>query len=100
MRLIHRLDVRRPGAETAATTPEMSGLRKVARQPLDVAPHRLELPAEALEQLVVILQHQQLVDQPRDHVRAERKPSRPVALLLALEPGALEERFMGESIRR
>jgi hypothetical protein len=78
----------------------VSRLRRVTGELADVPPYSFELPAEAFELLVVVLQHQQLVDQTRYDVRAERKPRRPLALLLALEPGTLEERFMVESIRR
>src|SRR3970282_1465895 len=80
---------------------QVSRLWRVTGKLVDVPPHRFELPAEAFDLLgVVVLQRQQLVDQARDHVRAERKPCRPLTLLLALDPGTLEERLVGESSRR
>ena len=100
MRLIQRPDVGlavRGNSRNHAG--EVSRLRSVPGQLVDVPPHRFKLPAEAFELLGVVLQREQLVDQPRDDVRAERQTRRALALLLPLEPGTLEERLVSESIR-
>jgi hypothetical protein len=47
----------------------MSRFRRVTGQLTDVPPHRFELPTEAFELLGVIVQGEELVDQPRHDIR-------------------------------
>ena len=78
---------------------EVSRLRNVSGQLVDMPPHSFKLPTEAFELLGVVLQREQLVDQPRDDVGAECQTRRALAFLLPLEPGTLEEWLVGEGIR-
>jgi hypothetical protein len=73
------------------------GLR---REVVNVPPHGFELPAEAVYQVAVLIDQEKLVHQPGNDVPAERQPRQPVALLLAFEPGALEEGLVSQYLRR
>ena len=73
---------------------QMRGLGRVARQLTDVTPHGLELPAERLRQLSVVVEGQELVHQARDDVSAQRQAGGPVTILLPLKAGALQERLV------
>jgi hypothetical protein len=48
----------------------------------------------------ILIQRQETIDETRHHVRAQGQASRPVVLLLSLEPGPLEKRFMPKDVGR
>ena len=77
----------------------MGRLRGLGGKLVDMAPDRFPLPAEPLDGFGVILKHEQLIYKPRDYVRAKRESRRSLAVLLTLEPGPFEERFVGENLR-
>ena len=88
------------GGHRGRDTGQVSGLGHIGRKVVNVATHCIQLPAEALDRVCAGLQGEQLIDQAGNDVRAERKPSRPVAFLLPLEPGALEKWLVIENVRR
>jgi hypothetical protein len=56
-----------------------------------VTPYSLQLPAKSFQRFRIVLENQQLVHQASHNVPGERQTRRRVAIMLALEPGALEE---------
>jgi hypothetical protein len=88
------------GRDCGNDTREVRGLRSVGRKFLDMPPDRLELPTEAISGLVVFLESQQLIDETRHDIRAERQTRGRVVRLLALEAGTLEKRFVRQNVRR
>jgi hypothetical protein len=53
---------------------------------------------EALHCGGILIQGQETVDETRHDVSAQSQASRPVVLLLPLEPGPLEKRFMAKNV--
>jgi hypothetical protein len=76
----------------------VGGFRSVGRERIDMPADRFHLPAKCLGQLRIASKHPQLVHEARHDVTAQSQPRRYVPVLLALEPGTLEEWLVRESV--
>ena len=91
---------RRIGRHRVGDAAQVCGLGRLGREITQVPADRRDLPGEPFLRLHTLESGQQPVDQTRDDVSAQREPRRMLTIVLALDPGPLQERSVRQDIRR
>ncbi len=88
------------GRDSLQDAHQVRGLGQLRGKVRQVSPHRVHLPRERLAALVVGGALVQAVHQSRRHVRGERQARRNLAVVIAFDPGTLQEGGMPKHVSR